>query len=186
MGDAKWPLLVASETIDTCIAEADDVRLPVAVHVGQLALVKVVAAPAAGAGPKLASSNVGDAKWPSPVASATIDARIAEADDVGLAVAVHVRQLARILSSLVQPPAVGRRSWQAERGRPQSAVAGGERDIDAGVAEADDVGLAVAVHVGELARILVVAGPAAGRRGQSCRKLERERRKVPPPVASET
>ena len=71
---------------------------------------------------------------------------------------------------VVAGPAAGvAEAGKLERGRPERAAAGGERDIDARVAEADDVGHAVAVHVGELARILVVAvqPPAPGAKLES-------------------
>src|SRR5436853_545238 len=102
-----------------------------------------------------------------------IDPRVAETDDIRQAVPVHVAKLARKL--IVADPAaiVGRECTGCVLHWGEVAAAGGERDIDPPLAEADNVGHAVAVHVAKFARILIVAAPAADApRGPKCAELE--------------
>ncbi len=109
--------------------------------------------------PRSASTNCGAWNDAVAVAQRRPHAGIAEADDVGLAVAGDVGQEARVL---VHPPAACFEAevCQHELRRLERAVAVAERRPHAGVAEADDVGLAVAGDVGQEARVLVDA-PAA-------------------------
>ncbi len=92
---------------------------------------------------------------------------VAEAHDVGSPVRVHVRQLARV--AVVARPAAGLRgiaeARMAQLHRPEVARRVGQCDPHPGVAEAHDVGSPVRVHVRQLARVAVVARPAAGLRG---------------------
>ena len=121
----------------------------------------LVDAPAAGSKPKSAITNRREAERAVAVAERDIDAGVAEADDVGAAVAGDVGEEARML---VDPPAAGSKPKSVMTGtgvKCERAVAVAERDVHAGVAEADDVGAAVAGQVGEEARMLVDA-PAAG------------------------
>ena len=68
----------------------------------------------------------------------------------------------------------GAKSRKIERARSERSIAIAKRHIYAGIAERDDVDLVVAVHVGQLARIQIVAAPAAGGEARAkCRKLER-------------
>ena len=88
------------------------------------------------------------------VAERDVDAGVAEADDVGAPVAGDVGEQAWVF---VGAPAAGLVAEVVEdelRGG-EGAVAVAERDVDAGVAEADDVGAAVTGDVGQEARVPV-------------------------------
>ena len=89
-----------------------------------------------------------------------VDAGVAEADDVGAAVTGGVGEEPRVL---VDPPAAGvvAEVVDDELDGARRCRRLGARDIDAGVAEADDVGAAVAGGVGQEPRVPVDA-PAAG------------------------
>ena len=89
-----------------------------------------------------------------------VHAGIAEADDVGAAVAGDVGEEARMF---LDPPAASLEAEVGQHGpgRAERPIAVAERDIHPGVAEADDIGAAVAGDVGEEARVLVHP-PAAG------------------------
>src|SRR5207248_1377596 len=89
-------------------------------------------------------------------------ATIAEADDVGHAVPVHVGKLARILVVVAPATRADTEVVELVSALRKVSAAGGKRDIDPAIAEADDVGHAVPVHVGEFARIQVVAAPTPG------------------------
>src|SRR5262245_3017469 len=67
--------------------------------------------------PKAASSNVGIAKCPPPVASDFVDTGRAEGDDVGHAAAVNVRQLARVGVVAAPTAGPGTEGSKLERGR---------------------------------------------------------------------
>ena len=86
-----------------------------------------------------------------------VDPGVAEADDVGAAVAGDVGDEAGVPVDL--PAAgLGAEVVDGRHGRVgEGAVSVGEGDVDAGVAEADDVGAAVAGEVGEEAGVLVDA-----------------------------
>src|SRR3954453_9633778 len=104
-----------------------------------------------------------------------IDAGIAEAGDVGESVASDIPEFARI--GVVAAPAAGR-GMVAERGNirsggAKSAVAVAEGKIGVVATDPDDVGLVVAVDVGEVSRELILAGPAA-RCGGGAEPLESE------------
>src|SRR5205823_676866 len=105
-----------------------------------------------------------------------IDAARAEADDVRHAVAIDVGKFARELVLADPASGAGPRAELREREghRPERAAAGRERNIDAAVAETDDVRQAVAVDVGELAREMILAAPTAGA-GTELRQSEGER-----------
>ena len=81
-------------------------------------------------------------------------AGVAEADDVGAAVAGDVGQEARVLVD-APAPASKPRSASTNLRCLERAVAVAERRPHAGVAEADDVGAAVAGDVGQEARVLL-------------------------------
>ena len=153
------PSAVGARDVDAGVAEADDVGAAVAGDVGQEARV-LVDPPAAGVVAEVGDTSCGALKVPSAVGARDLDAGVAEADDVGAAVAGDVGQEARVL---VDAPAAG---VVAEVGddqlrRVEGAVGVGARDLDAGVAEADDVGAAVAGDVGQEPRMLLDP-PAAG------------------------
>src|SRR5439155_9787947 len=103
---------------------------------------------------------------------------MAEADDVGLPVPVYVCKLARVGVIAAPTAGVGPEGGKLERGHRKVPGCGGRGLVDTGRAEADDVGFAVPVYVCKLARVAVVAVPAAG--GDAVGgKLERGRGKVP-------
>src|SRR5262249_7653355 len=122
------------------------------------------AGPAAGAGTATDGGELerGHRKVPTSGGQRHINTGLAEADDVGAAVAVHVGERARV--GVVAAPAagVGTEGGKLERGGRKVPACVGQRLEDAGLAEADDVGRAVPVTVGRRARIGVVAAPAAG------------------------
>ena len=151
---------VAYRRPDAGVAEADDVGPAVAGEVGEEPRV-LVDPPAAGfVRRSRRATNCGGWNVPSPLLSATYDAGVAEADDVGPAVAGEVGEQARML---VDPPAAGLEAevGEHELRRLERAVAVAERDLHAGVAEADDVGPAVAGDVGQEPRVLVDPPAAA-------------------------
>ena len=141
------------------VAEADDVGPAVAGDVGEEARV-LVDAPAAGLEAEVGEHELRRLERAVAVAQRRPHAGVAEADDVGPAVAGDVGQEARML---VDPPAAGLEAevGEHEPRRLERAVAVAQRRPHAGVAEADDVGAAVAGDVGQEARVLVDA-PAAG------------------------
>src|SRR5262245_22320756 len=163
---------------DTIRAEADDVGHVVAVNVRKRARVGVVAAPAAGVGTEGGKLERGGHKVPVPSGQRLEDAGRAEGDDVGSGIPVYVRERARV--GVVAAPAagVGTEGGKLERGRREVPASCSQRLEDAGRAEGDDVGHAVAVYVRQLARIGVIAAPAAGV-GTEGGELERGHRKVP-------
>src|SRR6266487_1611755 len=144
----------------------------VAANVCNGARVGVVAAPTAGVGAEGGELERGGHKVPVPGGQGLVDAGRAEGDDVGSAVAVYVRKRARI--GVVAAPAagVGTEGGKLERGGHKVPVPGGQGLVDTGRAEGDDVGSAVQVYVCKLARVGVVAAPAAGV-GTEGGKLER-------------
>ena len=89
------------------------------------------------------------------VAERDPDAGVAEPDDVGLAVSGDVDDEARVLVDA--PALIVSEVPDDEPRRLERAVAVAERDPDAGVAEADDVGLAVSGDVGDEAGMPVDA-----------------------------
>src|SRR5262249_20918512 len=97
---------------------------------------------------------------------------------VGHAVAVYVRKRARIGVVVAPAAGVGAEGGQLERGGSKVPACVGERLVDAGRAEGDDVGSGIPVYVSQLARVGVVAAPTAGH-GAEGGKLERGRGEVP-------
>ena len=128
----------------------------------------LVDAPAAGFG-----AEIGDDRprlsWnvPSPLLERDVHAGVAEADDVGAAVAGDVGEEAWML---VDAPAAGLEAEIREHGlrlERERAVAVAQRDVHAGVAEARRCRRGRSpVQVGEQARMLVDA-PAAGSKPKS-------------------
>src|SRR4029079_13956793 len=106
----------------------------------------------------------GGAKVPASARQRDIDSGIPEPDDVGRPVPVHVRKLARIL--ILAAPTSGGRTEGSKLvcGGGKGPRCGGQRDIDSGIPEPDDVGRPVPVLVRKLARIGVVAAPTSGGR----------------------
>src|SRR5262245_32157628 len=162
---------------DTVSAEADDVGQPVAVNVRERARVELLAGPAAG-GTEGGKLERGGRKLPASGGERHINTVRADADDVGLAVAVNVCKRARV--GVVAAPTAGHgaEGGKLERGGGKVPAWGGEGLVDAGLAEADDIGHVVAVYVRKHARIGVVAAPAAGV-GTEGGELERGHPKVP-------
>src|SRR5207245_6011431 len=93
-GHRKVPPCGGQGHIDTRLAEADDVGLPVPVYVCKLARVGVIAAPTAGVGPEGGKLERGHRKVPGCGGQGLVDTGRADADDVGFAVAVYVCELA--------------------------------------------------------------------------------------------
>src|SRR5262249_32516305 len=104
----------------------------------------------------------------------------AEADNVGHAVPVNVRERARVGVVAAPTAGVGTEGGKLERGGRKVPRTSGEEDMDADRAEADDVGHVVAVNVCKRARGGAVAARAAGV-GTEGGKLERGGHKVPVP-----
>src|SRR5262245_66315454 len=77
-------------------------------------------------------------------------------------IAVRVCKPARVDVVAGPTPRADTEGGKLERGGGKVPVSDGRGHVDAGSAEADDVGHAVAVDVGKLARIGVVAAPTAG------------------------
>src|SRR5262249_38902381 len=157
-------------------AEADDVGFPAPVSAGKSARSGVVALPTAGAGAEGGKLERGHRKVSACGGERLVDPGRAEADDVGHAahVAVNVRQLARV--GVVAAPAAGAgaEGGKLERGHRKVPACRGLGLVDTGRAEGDDVGSSVAAYVCQLARIGVVAAPAAGAHTEGG-KLERGR-----------
>ena len=162
-GEAKCPSPVASDTITLSPPKPTISAMPSPFTSASSRGVLILAGPAAGIDCEvLRFPTTGEAKCPSPVASETDHPVAAEADDIGHAVAVHVGEQPRIL--ILAGPAAGVDCEVRDSGdrRCEMSAAGGQRNHHPAAAEADDVGHAVAVHVGQLPRIAVLAGPAAG------------------------
>jgi hypothetical protein len=178
-GHRKMPACGGERLVHAGSAEADDVGFAVQVYVGKFARVGVVAAPAASVGTEGGELERGHRKVPACGGQGFVDAGSAEGDDVGSGVPVYVCQRARV--GVVAAPAAGvdAECGQLERGHRELPASGGERLVDAGCAEADDVGHAVAAHVRQRARVGIVAAPAtgAGTKGREleCRRCKRRR-----------
>src|SRR5262245_5193530 len=177
-GRCKVPASGGQGRIDAVGAETDDVGHAVVVNVGQRARVEVLAGPAAGVGPEGAKLECGHRKVPASGGQRHIDTGLAEADDVGLAVAVNVRERARVGVVAAPTAGGGTEGTKLERGHPKVPACVGERLVDADRAEADDVGSPVAVYVRKRARVGVVAAPTAGVDTEGA-KLERGSSEVP-------
>jgi hypothetical protein len=96
------------------------------------------------------------------------------------AVAVNVGKRARVGVVAVPAAGDGAEGGKLERRGRKVPAGGGERVVHAGRAEADDVGSSIPVYVCHLARVGIVAAPAAGAdTGTESGKLERGHRKVP-------
>src|SRR5262249_58392964 len=119
-------------------------------------------APPAGVGAEGGEPEGGGGKGPAWGGEGLVHAGRAEADDVGSAVPVHVRQLARVGIVAAPTAGVGPEGGKLERGHRKVPACGGLRLVDTGRAEGDDVGSGVRAYVRELARIGVVAAPTAG------------------------
>src|SRR5262249_17946821 len=150
----------------------------VAGKVRKLARVGIVVAPAAGADTEGGKLERGRGKVPASSGEGHIDTGLAKADDVGHAVAVDVGKLAREGVVVAPTPGGGAEGGELEGGRSKVSAGGRQGHIDAGSAEADDVGSAVPVDVRKFARVGVVAAPTAGR-GAEGGELERGGGKVP-------
>src|SRR5207253_2583705 len=135
---------------------------PIAVHVRNHPRIQVLAGPASRTDSEVIKLVGGLRKVSAPRGESDIDPAMAEADDIGHAVAVHVRDHTRI--QVLAGPATGADSEVSKLvgGLRKVPVAGGKRHINTPVAEADDVSQSVAVHIRNHARIEVLAGPAAG------------------------
>src|SRR5439155_17236742 len=132
---------------DAGVAEADDVGAAVAGEVCEEAGV-LVDLPAAGFESEVGEDELHRLEGAVAVSEGDVDAGVAEADDVGAAVAREVCEEAGVL---VDVPAARlfAEVGEDELGGAERAVAVAERYIDPGVAEADDVGPAVAPEVCE-------------------------------------
>src|SRR3954469_25170665 len=86
-----------------------------------------------------------------PVRERGEDAALAEADDVGRVVAVDVAEQARVVVLRVPTARAGREGSDVAGRGLEGAVAFSERDLNARLAEADDVSKAVRVHVRDMA-----------------------------------
>src|SRR4051812_7436467 len=82
------------------------------------------------------------------VRKSVVDPGLAEANDVGCTVAVHVAERARI-PILAGPAAAQSEICAGIDRRGEMSVAGGESDVHSAAGEADDVGHPVAVHVAQ-------------------------------------
>jgi hypothetical protein len=91
-----------------------------------------------------------------------VDTAIPEADDVGFPVGVNVCELARIRIVTAPTPRADAEGGIGERGGRKVPASRGQGRVDAGRAEANDVGSPIGVNVCKRARVKVVAGPAAG------------------------
>ena len=144
--------------IDAGVGEADQIVTAIAVHVGHEAGM-AVDTPAF-----VIAEGVGDLDgFGEAVAGGDGEpgAGVGEADDVDAAVAVHIGEQAGV--PVRSPAGVVAEGVECEDGLGEAA-AGGEREVDAGIGEADDVGAAVAVHIAQVARV-VLDPPAAGFEG---------------------
>src|SRR5262245_40936053 len=161
-GGGKVPVSDGRGHVDAGSAEADDVGHAVAAKVRKLARVGIVAAPAASAGTEGGKLERGGSKVPASGGQGHVDTGLAEADDVGHAVAVDVGKLARIGVVAAPTAGVGTEGGELEGGRSKVSACGGQGHVDTGSAETDDVGLAVPVYVCKFARVGVVVAPTAG------------------------
>src|SRR5262249_50393864 len=93
-------------------------------------------------------------------------------------IAVRVCKPARVDVVAGPTPRADTEGGKLERGGGKVPVSDGRGHVDAGSAEADDVGHAVAAKVRKLARVGVVAAPATGA-GTEGGKLERRGGKAP-------
>src|SRR5262249_58503470 len=93
-------------------------------------------------------------------------------------VRVAVCRRARVGVVAAPPAGFDTEGGKLERGHRKVPACGGQRLVDAGRAEGDDVGSGVPVYVCQPARVDVVAAPTAGA-GTEGGKLERGHRKVP-------
>jgi hypothetical protein len=127
---------------DAVRSEADDVGRSIPIDVGQLARVGGVAAPTADTGTKWQELECRRCKVPASGGEGHRNDVRAEADDVGHAVPVNVRERARIevLAGPAAGAGAGTEGGKLERGGRKLPASGGERLEDAGRAEADDVG----------------------------------------------
>src|SRR5262245_6923091 len=164
---------------DAVRSEADDVARSIPINVGQLARVGGVAAPS-GIETKGRELECRRCKVPASGGQGHSDPASAEADDVGHAVPVNVRERARVevLAGPAAGAGAGTEGVKLESGGREVPASGGEGHKDTVRAEADNVGHVVAVHVRERARVGVVAAPTAGV-GTEGGKLERGGHKVP-------
>src|SRR5262245_22121922 len=110
---------------------ADDVARCLPIHVGELARVEVLAGPAAGAGVGTEGGKLerGGRKVPASGGERHKDTVCAEADDVGHAVPVNVRERARVevLAGPAAGAGAGTEGGKLERGGRKVAASGGER-----------------------------------------------------------
>src|SRR5690606_14967811 len=124
------------------VAEADDVRDADASQIGEEARMPVDA-PAPGDVAEILEHGHGrEPEAAVAVAERHVDAGIAEPDDVRAAVAVDVGEEAGM--PVDAPSLLIAEIREHEGGRVEGAAARGARDPDPGLAEADDVGAAVA------------------------------------------
>ena len=102
--------LVVETSTHTIQRRADNVGLSVAVHIGQLAQIGVVAFPPAAFGPRSERAKLESRSREMPAAGRqrNIKTCAAETDDIRLAVAIHVGQFAQI--GVVTAPAASRGS----------------------------------------------------------------------------
>src|SRR5439155_589248 len=154
--------------VDAADAKPDDIGRAFAAHIGREARIEIVAGPAAGGGAGAEAAEIesrrgegavaGRPRYPDPI--------LAEADNVGLAVAGDIAHHARI--GVLAGPAAGAGAEIAEfEDRLREAAVGvGLRFPHPGLAEADDVVAAVADHIAQGARVEVLADPAAGPGGE--------------------
>src|SRR4051812_48175909 len=135
--------------------------------------IDILAAPAAGARSEGVEGRERRREVAAPRRERDLDVVLSETDDVDEAVPVHVRKLA-VVGVVATPPA-GRDAERREHGdrRGEVAPAGREGDHHAALREADDVGLAVPVDVGEVARLVVLRAPAAAAWGEGVESGER-------------
>jgi hypothetical protein len=177
-GHRKVPASGGQRHIDPRLAEADDVGAAVPVYVGERTRVGVAAAPTAGVGTEGGKLERGHRKVSACSGERLVHADRAEADDVGSGVPVYVRKRARIGVVAAPTAGVGTEGVKLERGSSKVPAGGGERLVDAGRAEGDDVGSGIPIYVRQLARVGVVAAPAAGVDAEGG-ELERGGGKVP-------
>src|SRR6266571_4636143 len=86
----------------------------------------------------------------------------AKAYDVSPLVASDVRQFARILV-VACPASSGTELGKLERDRRKVTPAGGERHVDPVDTEANNIRPTIAIHIRQLARILIVTRPTGSR-----------------------
>src|SRR5256885_800073 len=125
-----------------------------------MARVVIVAEPA-GAGIECREGQGGCSERAAAGCKRNPNARVAEGNNVGHAIAVDVGDLAGIAVVAGPPARIGPEVRKLEGGLREMPAAGGERDIDSCDTETDDVGHMVAIHVCEFAGVPVVTAPAA-------------------------